>query len=111
VRVKLAYRLHADTMSSKWRLSGSQACPGFRVWVLLLLLLFLALCGIHLLGGHHDAHADELGLAIAVAAMLGAAVSRRHAQAQQLEDSWFGLAFWPPFSPAGIPAIRAPIRI
>jgi hypothetical protein len=85
--------------------------PSFRVWVLLLLLLFLALCGIHLLGGHHDAHADELGLAIAVAAMLGAAVSRRHAQAQQLEDSRFGLAFWPPFSPAGIPAIRAPIRI
>jgi hypothetical protein len=85
--------------------------PGFKVWVLLLLLLFLVLCGIHLLGRHHEAHADELGLALAVAAILGAAVCSRREQTQQLEDGRFGRVFWPPLSPAGVPPIRAPIRI
>jgi hypothetical protein len=40
------------------------------LWVLVFLVLFLAICGIHLLGIHHDGHAHAIQLAITVAVVL-----------------------------------------
>ena len=47
----------------------------FRVWVLVFLILFVALCGVHLFVLHHDgdSHSFEFALALSVALVLTAA--------------------------------------
>lgn len=45
----------------------SSSQPSFRIWVLVLILLFFALCGLHLLGVQHEGgQSHTMGLAIVV---------------------------------------------
>jgi hypothetical protein len=83
----------------------------FRVWVLILLLLFLALCGIHLLGAHHDGESQALGLVIAVAALLRWLASGRSTQG--LVFASIDLCRSTPLidKPRLARPIRAPIRV
>ena len=63
----------------------------FRLWVLVFLLVFLALCGVHLFVLHHDGdpHALELAAAIGLvlAAIVGVTLSRRHCNAVSARTS------------------------
>lgn len=83
----------------------------FRIWVLIFLLLFLALCGMHLLGVHHDGESQALGLVIAVAALLRLLASGRSTQGPVFGS--IDLCRITPLKDKPRPArpIRAPIRV
>ncbi len=105
----LANAFHADTMFAmavRW----VDGMPGFRLCVLVFLLVFLALCGIHLLGPHHDPHNDEIGPATAVAMLLATGGLTQALCRERFEGSELDAGFWSPLRlPCG-PPIRAPIR-
>lgn len=100
--------LTMDTMTAA---GAIRTPPSFRVWVLVLLLLFLSLCGIHLLGAHHDGESHALSLAIAAAAVLHfLGWGRTGGQAVLQSIDWHCTAS-PFFKPRQACPIRAPIRV
>lgn len=72
----------------------------FRLWVLVFLLLFLVLCGMHLFVLHHngDSHSFELALAFTVALVLAVATGSSY-------------LVHPPSNPDGRRAASGPLKV
>ncbi|MDQ4058548.1 MAG: hypothetical protein M3124_05440 [Actinomycetota bacterium] len=83
--------------------------PRFKLCVVILLLAFFVLCGVHLAGIHHHGDGDELGLATTVAGLLAMAAVAQ-ALWRQLASMADLVRGWPPLEPVCGPPIRAPIR-
>lgn len=108
----LAYS--ADPATMVFMTSGGTLSlrPSFRVWVLVLLLLFLALCGVHLLGMHHDGGQDNaVGLATVVVAILYLALARRTSVYSQAQRPFSCAGLLIVDKSPGIRSIRAPLRV
>lgn len=87
--------------------------PSFRIWVLVLVLLFLALCGLHLLGVHHEGgHSPAVGLAIVMVAILLFVLTNRQTIVQSLAQRPLSCSgYLIVAKPRVIRPIRAPLRV
>lgn len=86
--------------------------PRIRLWIVVLLVVFLALCGVHLMGSHHHGEPDGLALALAMATALILVLIKKSVPVGFLTvDAPSGLARFLLSKPHGRPPIRAPLRI
>jgi len=89
--------------------------PSFRVWLVVLLILFLTLCGVHIVGIHHDSQSAGIELAAAIASIVASVLSVFAARSQlkdkRVERSMPWETAWVLYDTRCLRPISAPLRI